>query len=80
LTAPGAPAETNFTTKEHLAHSNQLGAPAAFTPPAAPLDDQVISDVEGTWKLRIEAAGNPNLQRQDIQDVLLGVEYTAQVS
>lgn len=76
LNSTTVPNGAKFETKAGLAHSRKQ--PQGNAPPAvgSPLDALVAGDPCQVWSLTAVAADNPNLVRKDVEDIVLGVEYS----
>lgn len=68
----------DFTTSEGIAHSTnpgqELGTPAEFPSALNPL---IGEPPKQEWTITLTSGDNPNLDRNDIDDIILGIEYQA---
>jgi hypothetical protein len=77
LKSDEVPGGVKFTTKNGLAHSNKVPQPAVIPVAAAALDAMLAGAPEQVWHLELLAVNNGVLNRKSIEEVILGIEYTA---
>lgn len=77
LKSDEVPGGVKFTTKNGLAHSNKVPQPAVIPVAAAALDAMLAGSPEQVWHLELLAVNNGGLNRKSIEEVILGIEYTA---
>lgn len=78
LASNSHPNPVKFTVHEGLAYSYHVPQPSTMHPPHSDLNPIAVGKPQQKWKLTIPATGNPGFNRKVIEDIILGIEYTAE--